>query len=288
MLKILKITFIVCFALQIAGTLFLATPRIAKADEDPINFNPQITIPGSDFSGNSVNSGEINPETGKFSSDLLAKYINTIYKYGIAVVGILAAIVLMAGGVLWLTSAGNDTKITQAKELIAGSVIGSIILFGAWLILNTINPELLKLKTIQLDMLTKKEFYKYCDPIKGPTNSSTALACTDGTSGQPGATIPTPKCEEGTACTKTELYCYDFDLKKQVNRYACVNPSEYICCEYENSFFHGRPCVTKYLKDGCPIEYSGTEQKLKTSYPGVVCNIEKIELHNKNIPCYAP
>jgi hypothetical protein len=47
--------------------------------------------------------------------------------------------------------------------LIAGSVIGSIILFGAWLILNTINPELLKLKTISLDAVKTTTLSSCCE-----------------------------------------------------------------------------------------------------------------------------
>jgi len=125
----------------------LALPVLAQETHTPIDFTPQVIIPRSAVQG-LTKVGEYNPQTGIMTSDLLAKYIKAFYDYGLAAAGILAAIVLMAGGLLWLTSGGNDTKIGQAKELIAGSITGSLILFSSWIILNTINPELLQLKTI--------------------------------------------------------------------------------------------------------------------------------------------
>jgi len=158
-LKILKISFILIFSLTLisAAALASSTPLALAAEESPapLNFKPQLTIPNSDFNGEQVAVGSYNSETGIMTSDLLAKYIKAFYNYGVGVAGILAAIVLMAGGVLWLTSAGNDSKVAQAKELIAGSITGILILFCSWIILNTINPELVKLRPIQTQVIKK-------------------------------------------------------------------------------------------------------------------------------------
>lgn len=88
----------------------------------------------------------------------IAQYIQGVYKYGLGVGGILAAIVLMAGGLLWLVSAGDASKISQAKDLILGSVTGIIILMGTYLILDQINPDLNNLKSISLKMLETTNF----------------------------------------------------------------------------------------------------------------------------------
>lgn len=85
----------------------------------------------------------------------IAEYINGIYKYGFGIAGILAAIMLMAGGVIWLTSAGDASKIGQAKNLITGSVIGLIVLSTSYIILETINPELTNLKHITIKGIEK-------------------------------------------------------------------------------------------------------------------------------------
>lgn len=173
MKKFFKLTFFLSLALNIGGLLIIAgTPLAASAasTKNPIDFQPQVGIPGSSFNSQATTSGgTYDPNTKKTYSALLARYIKAFYDYGLAIVGILAAIVLMAGGVLWLTSAGNDSKITQAKELIFGSIIGVVILFGSYIILNTINPDLLELKVISLAGIEKQDFAGAvcCDPDKG-------------------------------------------------------------------------------------------------------------------------
>lgn len=158
LIKFLKFSFLIFFSLQMALTVALAAqPKLLSAASDnpvPLQFTPQISIPGGNFSG-TVDVGSYDPDTGKMNSDLLAKYIQAIYNYGMGIVGILAAIVMMAGGVLWLTSGGSADKVGQAKELIFGSIIGLVLLLGSWIILNTINPDLLKLKSINLQIIKK-------------------------------------------------------------------------------------------------------------------------------------
>lgn len=85
----------------------------------------------------------------------IAQYINFIYNYGLGVGGILAAVVLMAGGLLWLVSAGDVSKITQAKSLILGSITGLMILFGSYILLIQINPNLVSLKPLSLKMIER-------------------------------------------------------------------------------------------------------------------------------------
>lgn len=133
-----------------------ATVKCCCGDDDAIIFTPQIKLPDGVFSADKIPVGEL--KNGVMSSDLFAKYIQAFYNYGMKIVGILAAVVLMAGGLLWLTSAGNDSRITQAKELIGGSIIGSLVLLSSWVILNTINPELLNLQVIKTEVAKQVNF----------------------------------------------------------------------------------------------------------------------------------
>lgn len=93
--------------------------------------------------------------TGNCYYPWIAEYINGLYKYGFGIAGILAAIMLMAGGVIWLISAGDASKITQAKDLMTGSVVGLIILSTSYIILSTINPQLVSLKPISIKMVER-------------------------------------------------------------------------------------------------------------------------------------
>jgi len=101
----------------------------------------------------------------------LSQYILAIYNYGLSVAGILAAIVLMAGGLLWLVSAGDASKITQAKELIAGSVTGLIILASSYIILIQINPELVQLAPVSIGAI------KDMEPVSSEGNPNNTSAC---------------------------------------------------------------------------------------------------------------
>lgn len=69
-------------------------------------------------------------------------YIKYIFNFAIWVSGFLALGVLVYGGFQYFTSTGNVEKIRDAKERIASALLGLLILFGSYLILVSINPEL--------------------------------------------------------------------------------------------------------------------------------------------------
>jgi len=98
----------------------------------------------------------------------IAEYINGVYKYGFGIGGILAAIMLMAGGLMWLVSAGDASRISQAKDLILGSIIGLLILSTSYIILTAVNPELAKLRPIKIGEIDLIE-------IEGDSSSSISL-----------------------------------------------------------------------------------------------------------------
>lgn len=153
-----KIKLLIVFLILIPIFLLLSTHSVLAATQfyNSLNYQPQVQIPvsGSGLDKASTTVGTYNSKTGVMSSDLLARYIQAIYSYGLTIATILAVIVLMGAGLLWLTSAGNDARITQAKEMISGSVVGLLILFGSWMLLNTINPNLLKLQIIQTQIIS--------------------------------------------------------------------------------------------------------------------------------------
>lgn len=76
--------------------------------------------------------------------------IRAIYRYAIAAGGIITSLVLMGGGVLWLLSRGDASKIEKAKNLISGSFVGFIILISSHTLLSLINPDLVNLKNITI------------------------------------------------------------------------------------------------------------------------------------------
>lgn len=152
-----------------AGT----TPATVTASGTPFStlyFTPQIEIPNSGISGKTA-LGSINAD-GVVISNLLGIYISAIYKYGLSVAGILAAIVMMAGGIMWLASGGDSGQVSKAKSFIGGSLVGLFLLFGTYIILNTVNPDLLKLDGIKTvtTVIEKEAEVVCCEEKTGKTS----------------------------------------------------------------------------------------------------------------------
>ena len=98
----------------------------------------------------------------------IGQYVAGIYNYALAIVGIIAAIILMAGGLIWLISAGDASKITKAKELIIGSISGLVILLASYTILTIVNPDLVNLKGVNVSSLSKIVI----SPVKNGSDSA--------------------------------------------------------------------------------------------------------------------
>jgi hypothetical protein len=78
------------------------------------------------------------------TSTMLPDYIQYIFKFSLMLAGIIAFGSLVYGGFRYMTSVGSPDAIGEAKKQIMASLVGLTILLCSWLILNTINPQLLK------------------------------------------------------------------------------------------------------------------------------------------------
>lgn len=50
--------------------------------------------------------------------------------------GLLAIIIILYGGFIWLTSAGNEEKVGKAKQVISAGIIGLIIIFISYALVS--------------------------------------------------------------------------------------------------------------------------------------------------------
>lgn len=57
--------------------------------------------------------------------------------------GIIAIIIILYGGFVWLTSAGNEEKVGQAKKIITAGVIGLVIIFIAYALATFVISQLI-------------------------------------------------------------------------------------------------------------------------------------------------
>ncbi len=106
----------------------------------------------------------------------LKSFIESIYKFGIWTVGIAAVLMITIGGFMYLTSAGNTSKMDVAKKVVTDAIIGLVVALGAYLILYVINPDLIKIN-ISMDQLGTSS-----GTGVGMTANSTASSktCSDG------------------------------------------------------------------------------------------------------------
>lgn len=84
-------------------------------------------------------AGEAPPQT----TEGLVRYA---YIASLVVGAVLAFGILVWAGILYITSAGNPSRQQEARAWISSAVLGLLLLLGAYLILNTINPALVELR----------------------------------------------------------------------------------------------------------------------------------------------
>lgn len=89
---------------------------------------------------------------GQGKPEDLVSYINALFMFSLAGVGIAALVMVIIGGFLYVSSAGNSAQIDKGKKFITDAIIGVVVMFGSYLLLFTINPDLVN---INLESLTK-------------------------------------------------------------------------------------------------------------------------------------
>jgi hypothetical protein len=76
--------------------------------------------------------------SGLESQETPATIVGSIINAAIGILGIVAVALIIYAGALWITAAGNEDKVTQAKTLIKQVVVGIIILGMAYAITSFI------------------------------------------------------------------------------------------------------------------------------------------------------
>lgn len=78
----------------------------------------------------------------------IGQYIAAIYQYGVGLAVVLAVVVIMAAGFLYLVSAGSQEKVKVAKDYILSALTGLFLALFSYLILYTVNPRLVNLSSL--------------------------------------------------------------------------------------------------------------------------------------------
>ncbi len=120
-----------------------------EATSKPLVFKPSVGLPGF-------------PKDIKYvfqddSTSPIAKLMAEIYKYAIQIIAVLSLIVVIIGGFLWSTAGGSAQKVTGAKQWIFSGLGGLLLTLFSYLLLATININLVNLKTTSIGAIHTKD-----------------------------------------------------------------------------------------------------------------------------------
>ena len=146
-------------------------------------------------------------------------FVANFYTFALSLGGILAFGAIVYGGFKYAISAGNPSKQSDAKSWITDALWGLLLLFSAYLVLHTINPNLVNLNLPTLGTLnvptgatqtqtTTAYLTKVAACIEKGTNfiicnqSDTPQSCA-----QIQAAIDTGQCDVATGCISVAKNC---------------------------------------------------------------------------------
>jgi Papain-like cysteine protease AvrRpt2. len=102
----------------------------------------------------------------------ISVYLVGAYKMGVGIAAILAVIMIMVGGFIWIAAAGDAGRIGQAKTMISGAVIGLILTVGSYIALQTVNPDLVNFTALKIPVVAPR-------PLINSDNTATDLTPAD-------------------------------------------------------------------------------------------------------------
>lgn len=117
-------------------------------------------------------------------------FVVNFYIFSLWISGVLAFGAIVYGGVKYTLAAGNPSAQNEGKEWIKGALLGLLLLVGAYIVLNTINPDLVKLGGNCLPTLEAGSA-----PPPAATNTTTTASCSN----------PSSLCGDSSALAK----CYN-------------------------------------------------------------------------------
>ena len=134
----------------IAVAVFLAAvPFLAFADT-PAFVAPklQIPIPGLDLAA----------EMQKTGGDAISTYIAGVYRFLLAIIGVVAGVMIMIGGFTYLTAGGDKSKVDEGKRRVYDAIAGLVLAFSSYLLLYIINPNLVQFSAFKIISITPETF----------------------------------------------------------------------------------------------------------------------------------
>ncbi|MEK7064990.1 MAG: hypothetical protein AAB963_00955 [Patescibacteria group bacterium] len=95
---------------------------------------------GTDIAGEAAKQGGY---AGTTSETTLAETAGLIISIVLAFTGVIFLGLMIFAGILWMTAAGEEEKIKKAQKIILATIIGLVIVVGAFLLTNFLVPAII-------------------------------------------------------------------------------------------------------------------------------------------------
>jgi len=184
-----KIGFRQLSIILVSGLLFLFAARVFA------QVKVSVTIPGPNGTGTGIGG-----------------FIDNFYRFSLMIGGVLAFGAVVYGGIKYIFAAGNPSGQSEGRDWITGAIWGLLLLAGAYLLLNVINPNLTNLALPTLTAVQQ---------VQGTSGSGCTGACGSG----PNLTC-FGTCPSGQTCAQ--------DNSGAAGIYRCVNSAVAGACSAQN------------------------------------------------------
>lgn len=71
-------------------------------------------------------------------AERVSQVANRLIKGALGITGVLAVIAFIWGGIEWMTSAGNESRVKKGKDMMLWAILGLVVIFGSYAILSFI------------------------------------------------------------------------------------------------------------------------------------------------------
>ncbi|MBI4142442.1 D-alanyl-D-alanine carboxypeptidase family protein [Candidatus Uhrbacteria bacterium] len=159
-----------------------SAPTPASSTQAPLPFTqikPKINFEPPTLQLSDLKVEHLDGATDVVNVPWLGEYLAAIYRWAIPVGAILAVVVIMIGGIIWLTSGGAD-RLSTAREWIGNAVIGLLLLVGSYVILEIINPDLVRFAQLQIRIARRENIVTEEEPDEVSGQSAGTLVGVNG------------------------------------------------------------------------------------------------------------
>lgn len=97
-----------------------------------------VLAPSLGLAASTTDTFGLNPLNSELSGTLgnadLRVTVGKLINVALSLLGVIAVVIILAGGFKWMTAGGNDDKVAEARKMIFSGIIGLAIILSSWAI----------------------------------------------------------------------------------------------------------------------------------------------------------